>query len=78
MRELQAKLLERGIEIAGGEKALCVALQIDPRALRAWRDGEAALPQRVFLALVELVTDDGITRAAMPNDRRGASGPRAA
>jgi hypothetical protein len=76
VRQLQPKLLGRALDIAGGEEALCARLRIDPRALRAWVDGDAALPERIFLAVIDLITDDGIRSAAQV--RQVTRGARAA
>ena len=70
MREIQARLLARAIEIAGGSSQLCDNLGVEAHALNLWLAGRATTPQRIFLALVDIVLDDDLSRAAQ--DRRRA------
>jgi hypothetical protein len=66
--ELQPKLLERALEIAGGAAELCEYLGVSEGCLKLWRDASARLPDAVFLAVVDLVLRDDIARAS--HDRR--------
>jgi hypothetical protein len=65
---MQPKLLERAIAIAGSHYELCDLLQVEEHALRLWMSGQATLPERIFLAVVDLVLTDDIARASQ--DRR--------
>ena len=64
----QGKLLSRAAEICGGWDALCARLGVDAHSLKFWRDGSARVPERIFLAVADIVLDDDIARAAQ--DRR--------
>jgi hypothetical protein len=68
MNDLVRKLLQRAVIIAGDETRLRSLLRVDEHALSMWMDGRADPPQRVFLALVDLVLEDDLARAAQ--DRR--------
>jgi DNA-binding transcriptional regulator YdaS (Cro superfamily) len=70
MREIQGRLLARAIEIAGGSSKLCDSLGVEEHALNLWLAGRATPPQRIFLALVDIVLADDLNRAAQ--DRRRA------
>ncbi|HZQ72172.1 MAG TPA: hypothetical protein VFB08_04585 [Burkholderiales bacterium] len=70
MRELQAKLLRRALEIAGSRAELAARLNVEEHAVGLWVKGRATAPDRVFQALVDLVLQDDIDRAAQ--DRRRA------
>ena len=67
-RELQARLLQRAIEIAGGPAALCLRIGCDDHAVELWLADRATVPDRVMVALVDLILEDDIARAAQ--DRR--------
>ena len=66
--DLKRKLLARGAEIAGGSERLSKRLDVEHHALEFWLSGRATPPERVFLAVVDLIADDDIARAAQ--DRR--------
>lgn len=68
MLELQARLLRRAIEIAGGRDALTLHLGVSPIRLEHWLQGAVRLPDPIFLTIVDLVLRDDIARASL--DRR--------
>jgi hypothetical protein len=68
LRELQPKLFKRAVEIAGDAPKLCTKLHIDAHALRLWMDGRATPPSWVLHAVIDLIVDDDLARAAQ--DRR--------
>ncbi|MGE5616096.1 MAG: hypothetical protein ACM3X5_04200 [Bacillota bacterium] len=70
MRELQPKLLGRALEIVGSRSELAARLSAEEHAVALWQSGRATIPDRVFRALVDLVLQDDIDRAAQ--DRRRA------
>ena len=70
MIELQPRLFARAIDIAGGPRALCAQLGIEEHSLRLWMAERARAPERIFLAVVDLVLADDLARAAQ--DRRQA------
>ncbi|MGE5638604.1 MAG: hypothetical protein ACM30H_00790 [Clostridia bacterium] len=70
VRDLQPKLLDRAMHIAGGWPALARELGIPETRLKLLRFGPAELPPDVFLRLVDLVLQDDLAWAAQ--DRRGA------
>ena len=74
MLAFQQRLLNRSIEIAGGMRLLCARLGVPEHAVHLWLQGQAQIPDRVFLAAADLVLEDDIARAAQ--DRRHI--PRAA
>jgi hypothetical protein len=74
LHELQSKLIKRAIEITGDAKKLCRQLGVGEHALQLWSDGRATVPSPVFQALIDLILDDDLARAAQ--DRR--SHPRSA
>ena len=67
-RELKARLLARACDIAGGRDALAQRLDIELHSLEFWLAGRATPPERVFIAVVDLVLEDDIARARQ--DRR--------
>jgi len=72
MDELQPRLFARAIDIAGGTPELCSQLGVEEHSLRLWMAKRARAPERIFLAVVDLVLADDLARAAQ--DRR--HGPR--
>lgn len=68
MRELQPKLFKRAVEIAGDAQKLCTRLHIDAHALQLWMDGRATPPSWLLHAVIDLIVDDDLARAAQ--DRR--------
>jgi hypothetical protein len=66
--ELKARLLRRACDIAGGRERLAGRLDVEEHALEFWMSGRATPPERVFLAVVDIVLEDDIARAAQ--DRR--------
>ena len=67
-RELKARLLARACDIAGGREALAQRLDVELHALEFWLAGRATPPERVFIAVVDLVLEDDVARARQ--DRR--------
>src|SRR5688572_19462412 len=68
LHELQSKLIKRAIEIAGDANRLCRKLGVNEHARQLWVDGRATAPGPVFQALIDLILDDDLARAAQ--DRR--------
>jgi hypothetical protein len=68
MRELEAKLFRRAVEIAGDAQKLCTKLHIEAHALQLWMAGRATPPGWVLHAVIDLIVDDDLARAAQ--DRR--------
>ena len=68
MRELQQRLLERAVQIAGSDANLAARLSVDEHTVWFWRTERARLPDRLFHALVDMILDDDLARAA--SDRR--------
>jgi hypothetical protein len=73
LHALQSKLIKRAIAITGDAKELCRRLGVNQHSLQLWLDGRATAPGPVFQALIDLILDDDLMRAAQ--DRR--SQPRA-
>jgi hypothetical protein len=73
VRELQPKLFKRAIEIAGDAETLCQRLRVEPHALQLWMEGRATTPGWAFHALIDLILDDDLARAAQ--DRRRSPRP---
>ena len=67
-RQLKARLLARACDISGGRERLAARLDVEPHALEFWLAGRATPPDRVFMAVVDLVLEDDIARARQ--DRR--------
>jgi len=67
---LQAKLLQRAIEICGGWAELCERLGVSEHTAKMWIDGRARMPDAVFLKAADVVLEDDIARANQ--DRRHA------
>ena len=67
-RELKVRLLARACDIAGGRERLAARLDVEAHALEFWLAGRATPPDRVFMAVVDLVLEDDIARARQ--DRR--------
>ena len=68
MRELQPKLFKRAVEIAGDVQKLCTKLHIDTHSLQLWMEARATAPGRILQAVIDLIVDDDLARAAQ--DRR--------
>lgn len=66
--ELKARLLRRACDIAGGRERLASRLDVEIHALEFWMSGRATPPERIFLAVVDMVLEDDIARATQ--DRR--------
>ena len=60
----QGRLLSRAAEICGGWDALRARLGVDAHSLELWRDGSARIPERIFLAVADVILEDDIARAA--------------
>jgi DNA-binding transcriptional regulator YdaS (Cro superfamily) len=67
-RELKARLFSRACDIVGSRERLAERLGVEAHALEFWLAGRATPPERVFLAVVDLVLADDIARACQ--DRR--------
>jgi DNA-binding transcriptional regulator YdaS (Cro superfamily) len=67
-RELKVRLFARACDIVGGRERLATRLDVEPHALEFWLAGRATPPDRVFMAVVDLVLEDDIARARQ--DRR--------
>lgn len=67
-QELQSRLLQRAVEIAGGKAQFCRALGIEPHSLEFWLDGRATAPDEVFFAAADLILQDDVSRVSQ--DRR--------
>jgi DNA-binding transcriptional regulator YdaS (Cro superfamily) len=70
MTELQPRLFARAIDICGSAKALCAQLGVEEHSVRLWMAERARAPERIFLAVVDLILEDDLARAAQ--DRRRA------
>jgi hypothetical protein len=68
MFELQPRLLARAMEITGSATELCARLHVEEHALHLWMTRRARAPERVLLAIVDIVLEDDVARAAQ--DRR--------
>ena len=68
MGELQVRLVQRAVEIAGSPGQLATQLRTEEHAVRLWMNDRATIPARVFHQLVDLVLQDDVARAAQ--DRR--------
>ena len=67
-RELKTRLFTRACDIVGGRERLATRLDVEPHALEFWLAGRATPPDRVFMAVVDLILEDDIARARQ--DRR--------
>ena len=67
-RELKVRLLARACDIVGGRERLAERLDVEQHALEFWLAGRATPPDRIFMAVVDLVLEDDIARARQ--DRR--------
>jgi hypothetical protein len=68
VKHLQLKLLQRAVEIAGSEEKLCDQLEIERHRFRLWLKGRATAPQEILHAVIDLILEDDLARAAQ--DRR--------
>lgn len=57
MSELHARLLQRAVEILGGPDELAAYLGVSPSRVRIWMRGLFALPDDMFLRLVDLLSE---------------------
>ena len=65
---LKRRVLQRACEIAGSAAKLAERLDVEHHALEFWLSGRARPPERVFLAVVDIVLEDDLARASQ--DRR--------
>jgi DNA-binding transcriptional regulator YdaS (Cro superfamily) len=63
------RTLGRAIEIAGGDEKLALFLGVPLAELKRWHAGEADLPAKMFLALVDIVSSNALAPAALRNLR---------
>ena len=63
------RTLGRAMEIAGGDERLALFLGVPLVDLKRWYAGEADLPARMFLVLVDIVSANGLVPAALRNLR---------
>ena len=63
------RTLGRAIEIAGGDDKLALFLGVPLADLKRWYAGEAELPVKIFLALVDIVSSNGLAPSALRNLR---------
>jgi hypothetical protein len=68
VRELQPKIFKRAVEIVGDTQTLCTKLHIDAHSLQLWMEARATAPGRILQAVIDLIVDDDLARAAQ--DRR--------
>lgn len=61
------RALLRAIEIAGSPDALAAFLGSSPRELDTWTRGETYPPMPIFLAVVDIVAANALTRSALEN-----------
>jgi hypothetical protein len=71
---LYLTVLRRAIEIKGGEEPLAKALGVGRVRVTLWKTGRLPIPEYIFMALVDVVLRDDVTRAAQ--DRRQLPRPR--
>jgi len=65
----QRRTLGRGIEIAGGIDELAAFLRFPVADLQQWFAGRAPTPAHVFLALIDIVSANQLTRAPAPKSK---------
>jgi DNA-binding transcriptional regulator YdaS (Cro superfamily) len=63
---LHSRAVQRAADIAGGEAALAAYLNVSPVAVRAWISGVAEVPPEHFLKVVDIITDEEVTKATSP------------
>jgi len=56
---LYAACVQRAAALAGGYAALGARLGVPPRAVERWACGREAVPERVFLRLVDILLENG-------------------
>ena len=66
---VHARALTRAAEILGGTEALVSYLNVPKSDLRRWMQGEARLPDHVFLKVVDLLAESEMSQL-----RRGGGG----
>jgi hypothetical protein len=59
------RTLARALEIAGSEEKLANYLRLPLGDMQSWSKGEAALPNSVLLALMDIVAANALTPAAL-------------
>lgn len=62
-------MLQRAVEILGGPDELAAYLGVSPARLRIWRRGLFALPDDMFLRLVDLLSEPPPAGEAKPDSR---------
>lgn len=61
------RTLGRAIDIAGGPGRLAEFLSLRLGDVLDWSEGHKPLPSRVFLAMVDIVSANGLVRSALKN-----------
>ena len=63
---IQERVLLRAAGVLGGVDALAERLQVHPALLGMWMRGTVALPQEVFLKVVDIVLERDINAIVSP------------
>lgn len=66
LRREHSLLIEKTARAVGGEQRLCALLGVSWDELHAWIDARAAMPESVFLRLVDLLEDTPTPVASQP------------
>lgn len=59
LHDIHDRALRRAAKILGSEEKLCVYLGASEGELSTWQ-GQAELPRKVFLRLVDLITEEDV------------------
>jgi hypothetical protein len=54
---LYAECVQRAAALLGGEGALAARLEVTPRLVGRWLDGHSAIPESMFLRVVDILLE---------------------
>lgn len=64
MSGVHSRALRRAAELVGGAQALCDTLQVPAGDMRRWLEGVEAPPAGIFLRVVDLIVEPGVSPPA--------------
>jgi len=68
---LQARAMQRAVDLLGGVPQLAGRLGMSRAVLKAYLDDRLAMPQALFLRIVDIITDDRVVACSERQARTG-------
>jgi DNA-binding transcriptional regulator YdaS (Cro superfamily) len=73
---VHVKVVFRAAQIKGGAGALAQALGVSLQEVQSWMRGEMPIPERVYLELLDAITEDVLREISGGSARSGNGGNR--